>query len=85
MCGRQEQCVTIRDISFLRFVREEVELRHLEETFRLISSENAGKVSMELHVSQLTDTIHHVSNRHNLLFSKQRVFKNTVLRKLFGP
>jgi len=50
MCRRQEQCVTIRDISFLRFLREEVELRRFEGTFRLLSPENAGKVSMKLHV-----------------------------------
>jgi hypothetical protein len=85
MCRNQEQCVTIRDISFLRFLREEVELRSFEGTFRLLSPENAGKVSMKLHVSHPTDRIPYKSNRHNLLFNRQKVFKDTVLRKLFGP
>ena len=84
MCRRQEQCVTIRDISFLRLFREEDELGHFEGTFRLLSPENADKVSSKLHVSQPTDRIPHVSNRHNLFFSKQRVFKDKDLRKLLG-
>jgi len=72
-------------ISFLCFLTEEVELRRFEGTFRLLIPENAGKVSMKLHVSHPTDIIPQKSNRHNLLFNKQRVFKVTVLRKLFGP
>jgi hypothetical protein len=40
---------------------------------------------MKLNMSHPTDTIPHESNRHYLLFNKQRVFKVTVLRKLFGP
>ena len=69
MCQRQEQCVTIRDISFLRFLREAVEMRRFEGNFRLLSPENAGKVSMKLHVSHPTDRIPHESDRHNLLFN----------------
>jgi hypothetical protein len=69
-CRRQEQCVTIRDISFLLSIREEVELRRFEGTFRLLSPENSGKVSMKRHVSHPTDRIPHVSNRHSLLFNK---------------
>jgi hypothetical protein len=91
MCRRQEHCVTTGDISFLRFLREEVELRRFEETFRFFSPEYSGnwflrnlKVSTKLRVSHPTDIIPHASNRHKLLFNKPRVFKDTVLRKLFG-
>ena len=67
MCRRQEQCVTTRDVSFLRFLREEVELRRFEGSFRLLSPANAGKVSMKLHVSHPTDRIPHVYYRHKLI------------------
>jgi hypothetical protein len=91
MCRRQEQCVTIRD-SFLRFLREGVELRRFEGTFCFLSPEDAGnwflwnlKVSMNLYVSHPTDRISHESKRHKLLLNKTKVLKNTVLRKLLGP
>jgi len=51
----------------------------------LLSPDNADKVCMKLHVSHPTDGIPHVSNRHKLLFNKQRAFKDTVHRKLLGP